>query len=94
VIQLEVAEAATPTTGAGRLLIWIMLPMMPGSEEKRLRQVASLRIATGVRPGARQSSATRSRPSLERATPSTPKKLQETRRPGTSSSPKRMGNLE
>ncbi len=93
-IQPEVVAATTPTTGTERLLIRMMRPMIAGSEAKRLRQVASLRIATGAWPGARQSSSTKSRPSLGRATPSTAKKLQETPRPGASSSSlKGEGNL-
>jgi hypothetical protein len=82
-----------------RLLIRMMRPMIPGSEAKRLRQVASLTMATGAWPGARQSSSTKSRPSLGRAIPSTGKKLQETPRPRisslleTSSWPKTTANL-
>ena len=63
-IQPEVVAATTPTTGVERLLIWITRLMIPGSEAKRLRQVFSLRIATGAWPGARQSSSTKSRPKL------------------------------
>ena len=58
----EVRSATTPTMGTRRLLMCAMRPTIWGSERNRLRQMASLMMATGICPGAAQSEASSRRP--------------------------------